>query len=73
MEDRRKIHEQNIHLNAIYNSHIMYDNFGHLDALGLNIPMQNSSFSSTSEIVTTPLPEMLEDGWTFAKHMEARQ
>jgi len=65
MEDRPGKHEQNIHPNAIYKSHIMYDNFGHLDtyALGLNTAIQNSSFSSTNEFVTTPLPEKLEDGY----------
>jgi len=74
MEDRPGKHEQNIHPNAIYNSHIMYDNFGHLDtyALGLNTPIQNSSFSSRSEIVITPLTplrEMLEDGYGHSQNI----
>lgn len=64
IKDRPGKHEQNIHPNAIYNSHIMYDDFGHLDtyALGRNTPIQDSPFSSTSEFVITPLPEKLEDG-----------
>jgi len=70
MEDRTGKHEQNIHRNAIHNSNIMYDNFGHLDthALGLNTPIRNSSFSSTSEFVI-PLPEKLEGGYGHSQNI----
>jgi len=63
-EDRPGKYEQNIHPNAIYSSDIMYDNFGHLldtYPLRLNTPLQNSSFSSTSEFAINPHPEKLED------------
>jgi len=71
MEDRPGILEQNIHPNAICNSHIVYDHFEHQDtyAVGLNSPIRDSSFSSTSEFLLTPLPEMLEDGYGHSQNI----